>query len=35
VAAVHRFFEALAAHTDRMPAPSAVTLSEEFLENDA
>jgi tRNA-dihydrouridine synthase B len=35
VAAVHRFFEALAARTDRMPAPSAVTLSEEFLENDA
>jgi tRNA-dihydrouridine synthase B len=35
VAAVHRFFEALAARTDRMPEPAGVTLSEEFVENDA
>jgi tRNA-dihydrouridine synthase B len=35
VAAIHRFFEALAARTDRMPEPAGVTLSEEFVENDA
>ena len=35
VAAVHRFFDALAAHTDRMPAPSAVARTEEPVENDA
>jgi tRNA-dihydrouridine synthase B len=35
VAAVHRFFDALAAHTDRMPAPSAIARTEEPVENDA
>jgi tRNA-dihydrouridine synthase B len=35
VAAVHRYFEALAGRTDRMPAPDPMPLSEEFVENDA
>jgi tRNA-dihydrouridine synthase B len=35
VAAVHRFFEALAARTDRMPATSAMAPLKEFVENDA
>jgi tRNA-dihydrouridine synthase B len=35
VAAVHRFFDALAAHTDRLPAPPAFAPTEEPVENDA
>jgi tRNA-dihydrouridine synthase B len=35
VAAVHRFFEALAARTDRMPAASVMARSKELVENDA
>jgi tRNA-dihydrouridine synthase B len=35
VAAVHRFFEALAARTDRMPATSGMAPLKEFVENDA
>ena len=35
VAAVHRFFDALAAHTDRMPGPPAFAPTEEPVENDA
>ena len=35
VAAVHRFFDTLAAHMDRMPAPSAIAPTKEPAENDA
>jgi tRNA-dihydrouridine synthase B len=35
VAAVNRFFDALAARTDRMPAPSASARLEEAVESDA
>jgi hypothetical protein len=35
LAAVHRFFDALAARTDRLPAPSDDLQPEELAENDA
>ena len=35
VAAVHRFFDALASRTDRMPEPAAGSPAKELVENDA